>query len=313
MALWISLTAGVVGAQVIDFETIPGGTPVDGLPISTQFLASHGIEFQLEGGGVPVLAEVGSPTTAFRPNDNPDEDQGSFFLTDDGSLSNDAADLLVLYDTPTANASGVILDIDGTEIFTIEARNAANEVVATQVIEDGDPLTGDRNSTPWSITRPAADIFSIRFSGERPGGGVFGLGFDDFSARGDSTCARAVSVACLLDDRFEVSVRTWDFSGTEVGGVIQTYGGVTSETDQSVSFYGFQEGNVEVFVKMVDACAFSSDPAQNSFWLFAAGATNAEVEITVRDTETGEMVVIDNPSGRLFETFADTRAFLGCP
>ena len=108
-------------------------------------------------------------------------------------------------------------------------------------------------------------------------------------------------------------MRTWDFSGMEVGGVIQTYGGVTSETDQSVSFYSFQEGNVEVFVKMVDACAFSSDPSQNAFWLFAAGATNAEVEIAIRDTETGETIVIDNPSGQLFETFADTRAFLGCP
>jgi hypothetical protein len=37
--------------------------------------------------------------------------------------------------------------------------------------------------TPWTIVRPSADIFSLRFVGERTAAGFFGLGFDNFSAR----------------------------------------------------------------------------------------------------------------------------------
>ncbi len=310
MLLVVASCAAVAGAQRIDFETIPGGTPQDGLPISTQFLASHGIEFRLVGGGSPVLAMVGAPTTAFVPNDTPEADQGSFFLTDDGNLNTDSRDLLVLYDTPTANASGIILDIDGSEIFTIEARDAADQVVQTVVIENGDPMTGDRESTPWSLSRPTADIVSIRFSGERPGGGRFGLGFDDFSAFGGGTgsCVRTPAVACLLDSRFEVTVTMWDFSGNAAPGIIQTYGGQSSETDQSASFYSFTEGNVELFVKMVDGCGLN-----NSFWLFVAGATDAEAEILVRDTQTGEVIRVYDPREQVFETVADTSAFSTCP
>ena len=112
----------------------------------------------------------------------------------------------------TAASKGSVLDIDGSEIFTIEARNAANQVVATLVIQNGDPFTGDRESTPWALTRPTADISSIRFSGARPGGGRFGLGFDDFSARGTDSgdCLRTASVAWIE------SVATREVSGDDV-------------------------------------------------------------------------------------------------
>ena len=92
-------------------------------------------------------------------------------------------------------------------------------------------------------------------------------------------------------------------------GIIQLYQGASSETEQSVSFYSFNDGNVEVFVKMVDAC---SSPSFNSFWLFAAGATNAETTITVRDTHSGTTRVIFNPSGQLFPPVANTLAFQTC-
>jgi hypothetical protein len=118
-------------------------------------------------------------------------------------------------------------------------------------------------------------------------------------------------VACLLDGRFEIKVRMKNFATPPVEfiGRVQSYNGESSETDQSVSFYSFQEGNVEVFVKMVDAC---SNPSFVSYWLFASGATNAETEITVRDTVTGLVRTITNPAGHLFETVANTEAFETC-
>ena len=49
-----------------------------------------------------------------------------------------------------------------------------------------------------------------------------------------------------------------------------------------------------------------------SFWLFAAGATNAYAQIVVRDTVAGDVYEIVNQSSVLFPTVADTKAFLTC-
>ena len=124
-------------------------------------------------------------------------------------------------------------------------------------------------------------------------------------------CQRDARTACLLNDRFRVQADMWDFSteapalGAMHPAQVQTYLGEPSETEQSISFYSFQEGNVEIFVKMVDACASSFD----AFWVFVAGATNAEAEVVVLDTWSGQRYRVHNPRGQLFSTTADTAAF----
>jgi hypothetical protein len=124
-------------------------------------------------------------------------------------------------------------------------------------------------------------------------------------------CVRDAGTACLLEGRFEVRARMRDFANPPVifPGVIQTYDGASSETDQTVSFYSFQNGNVEVFVKMVGACG---NPNFVSFWVFAAGATDAETLITVRDSFSGEIYSIYNPPHHVFSAVADTLAFKTC-
>jgi hypothetical protein len=123
-------------------------------------------------------------------------------------------------------------------------------------------------------------------------------------------CVRNDQTACLLGGRYEVRALLWNFANPPVlfPGRIQHYSGVSSETDQSVSFYAFQVNNVEIFVKMVDAC----DHPSEAFWLFTAGATTAETEVLVRDTVSGEVYRIFNPRGVLFEAVADTGAFHTC-
>lgn len=188
----------------IDFESIPGtGAPSDRLEIANQYLASHGVLFRLEDGTFPEIALPGAPATAFQgpPNNSgsdnpiasPDQGIGSAFLTDNGTISGlDPPPLLVEYAPPTAEASGVVLDIDFDESFTIEARDALGAILETVVIEAGDSGTGDGLATTWSIKRGAADIRSIRFEGRRTIAGGFGLGFDRFDAR------RAAPVVPLL-------------------------------------------------------------------------------------------------------------------
>ena len=176
------------GCAVLDFETVPGQTPFEGLLINDQFEESLGISFILEDGTFPRLAEVGRPTTAFEPRDTPDEDQGigSFFLTDDGLVTaGDASPLLVTFSTPVDSATGVVLDIDFSETFTITAYDSAGQVVEEIVLTAGDDGTGDGVATPWSFRRADADVASIRFAGTRDSG-RFGLAFDNFA-----TCAPA--------------------------------------------------------------------------------------------------------------------------
>lgn len=176
-------------AATIDFESVPGiGTPTEGLLISNQYLASAGVSFALEGGGSPRMAKVGAPRTAFEgfggASDTPAPGQGigDFFLTDNGTLSGLISPaLLVQYATPTAAASGVLLDIDFDETWTIQARDGTNSIVETIIINAGDPGTGEGLATVWSFNHTLADISSIRFKGTRTAGGAFGLGFDNFS------------------------------------------------------------------------------------------------------------------------------------
>ena len=138
-------------------------------------------------------------------------------------------------------------------------------------------------------------------------------------------CFRDNLTACLLGDsvargsgpgdgRFEVTVDMRDFGNPPSGpgglfpGMIQFYNGASSETSQAVNFYSFEFGNVEIFVKMVDACSSGF----NSFWVFAAGATNAETVILIRDTWMGQVYRIDNPRGQDFFFPPDTQAFKTC-
>jgi hypothetical protein len=130
----------------------------------------------------------------------------------------------------------------------------------------------------------------------------------------DAPCRPDHWTACLVGGRFRVRADLWDFSNGPLGpgarhrAVVQTYSAVRGETDLSASFYAFQEGNVELFVKVLDACSLAS-PA---FWAFTAGATTAEAEIEVLDTWTGKKHRVFNPRGIAFATTAATDAFPSC-
>ena len=80
---------------------------------------------------------------------------------------------------------------------------------------------------------------------------------------------------------------------------------LTSETG---FFWFFDSGNVEVIAKVLDACA-----SRGRWWVFLAGLTNVEVDLTVVDTRTGQRKTYRNPPGRAFPPVLDTSAFAACP
>jgi hypothetical protein len=71
-------------------------------------------------------------------------------------------------------------------------------------------------------------------------------------------------------------------------------------------FWFFTPDNAEVFVKVLDACAF------DEYWMFASGLTNVEVHLKVKDLAAGVEKTYDNPLNRYFPPIFDTDAFDTC-
>jgi hypothetical protein len=79
-------------------------------------------------------------------------------------------------------------------------------------------------------------------------------------------------------------------------------------TDDSGYFWFFNPDNIEMLLKVLDACV---EPF-NHFWVFSAGLTNVEVALKVTDLATGEEKVYNNPLGQAYPPILDTEAFDSC-
>jgi hypothetical protein len=184
IALIFTLAGIAAHGQAIDFESTGDDVPVDGQSISNQFADTFGVVFSLANGNSPVLAQVGLPRTAFQGFDllpdqpAPGTNVGQFFLTDDGIVAGPPSPLLIDYLTPVAAASGVILDIDGTEEWTIEALDGGGTVLATVVLAPNNGLDGSATLWTFDEAEPVIEQIRMSYSGIQT---IVGLAFDNFS------------------------------------------------------------------------------------------------------------------------------------
>jgi hypothetical protein len=111
------------------------------------------------------------------------------------------------------------------------------------------------------------------------------------------TCRPDATVLCLGDRRFRVE-STWQANGQSGAGQAAA---ITRDTGR---FSFFQASNVEVVVKVIDACALDGH-----FWVFAAGLTNVRTVLTVTDTTTSATRTYQKPNGPPFAPIQDTAAF----
>ena len=116
-------------------------------------------------------------------------------------------------------------------------------------------------------------------------------------------CMPGANNHCLNQGRFHVEVEWKDALGNE------GEGNALLGSDDSGEFWFFSPNNTEMLVKVLDACTL---PGFNNFWVFAAGLTDVEVELTVTDTLTGQSRVYDSDLNTPFEPVLDTSAFLTC-
>ena len=78
-------------------------------------------------------------------------------------------------------------------------------------------------------------------------------------------------------------------------------------TDDSGYFWFFAASNIELVVKVLDACS-----GFQHFWVFGGGLTDVQVRLTVEDTASGAVRIYDNAQGTAFPPLQDTQAF-SCP
>jgi hypothetical protein len=114
-------------------------------------------------------------------------------------------------------------------------------------------------------------------------------------------CTPNSSTICLMNDRFSVRL-TYDIGQ---GPLPMTAIKYTADTGL---FWFANAANIEILLKMVDACSFNS-----RFWVFAGGTTDVGVVITVTDTKTGTVKTYTHARGTNFVTITDTGAFATCP
>ncbi len=99
--------------------------------------------------------------------------------------------------------------------------------------------------------------------------------------------------------RFLINVEWSTLQGTS------GQGEAVSLTGDTGYFWFFDESNVELVIKVLDACAINQ-----SFWVFAGALTDQGAVITV--TETGVMRTWENEVGTEFESIQETSAFETC-
>jgi photosystem II stability/assembly factor-like uncharacterized protein len=165
--------------------------------------------------------------------------------------------------------------------------------------DDGDSWQDASAGLPNAVV---LDLCRNPVSG-RLGAATYGRGLWELKAAppGPLPCAADATTLCLNGGRFEVKA-TW---ATPAG--VSGQGKASPLTADTGTFWFFDQANVEVVIKVLDACGYNQ-----RFWVYAGGLTNVRVELTVRDTRTGNVRTYSNPQGKAFQPIQDTNAFQGC-
>ncbi len=120
-------------------------------------------------------------------------------------------------------------------------------------------------------------------------------------AGGPASCVTDDQTLCLDGGRFRVTA-VWTKPDATSG-----QGHAVTLTSDTGYFWFFDSTNVEVIVKVLEACGVNEYR-----WVFASGLTNVQVSLTVTDVVTGTTNTYRNPQSTAFQAVQDTKAF-ACP
>ena len=185
---------------------------------------------------------------------------------------------------------GEILDTDGNTIQNLGTRRGrTNKPPGYRVIE-------------FPVSTLVPDDFIVSVNGKTTSNKKITNSSTTCTVRNRKPCVPDNNTLCLLNDnRFKVDV-DWRTSNSSGQGTV-----LNSSFDTGI-FSFFNPNNQDLLVQLLEACANN-----DHFWVFAQAATNVEFDLTVTDTETGEIREYGSPLGQAFQAITDTSAFATCP
>ncbi|HEX2254352.1 MAG TPA: Calx-beta domain-containing protein [Thermoanaerobaculia bacterium] len=269
-------------------------------------LSVGGLTVQVTGttgtvGGALVLAAAGGN------GGGGDDTPGTLALGDDESIALERDGSVALAVTRSGGTDGAVT----VEVVLASGTATAGTdfAAATQTVSFADGEGGSK-AVVIAITDDAeaedAETFTVTLANATGGATVGNPGtatvtvFDN-----DSPCIEDGQTLCLNGDRFEVRA---EFDPPNDADTELDPANAVELTDDTGYLWFFNQQNVEAVVKVLDACGVN-----NHYWVFAGGLTNVEVEITVRDTQTGSVATYANPQQTPFQPIQDTSAFATCP
>jgi len=114
---------------------------------------------------------------------------------------------------------------------------------------------------------------------------------------GVEACEPSETRLCLNGGRFAAEVSWTDFQGNVGVGTAEAL------TDDTGTFWFFNRENLELVVKVLDGVSVNAH-----YWVFYGSLSNVDFDLTLTDTENGEVQVYRNRN-RTFASAGDTRAF----
>lgn len=202
------------------------------------------------------------------------------YLSTDTDITTSDTYFAYFYWDPSLNAWSQ--DADGTQ-FKIPSTLPAGRYYVGGIVGIGDNFQTDAiaYNNSWFIPTPIS-------VGSGSGGGP-------------SVCTPNATTLCALGNRFKVTVN-WRDGGTGGGAA-----NAVKYTDSTGLFWFSTADNIEMLVKVLDACGFN-----NRIWVFGAAATNLGYDIVVTDTHTGTTKTYHNDFGVRAAALNDTGAFATC-
>ncbi|MCB1247630.1 MAG: hypothetical protein KDB69_10215 [Acidimicrobiia bacterium] len=265
------------------------------------------LELQNVTGG----AGVASPNTAV------------LSILDDGDTGQGAGEVGLASSTFVAaegEAASVVLRRTGGSAGMVSIQWATFDGTATAgldyVADEGVAVweDGDSSDKLISVTTLDDDLlegdetFSVVLS--LPSGGVSVSRAEstvivaDTDVSNDGPCVADDSTLCLgASERFRVQVR-WRTANDSGEGTVATL-----DRRDSGLFWFFNEDNIEMLVKVLDACGL---PQFQTFWVFYAATTNVGFDLIVTDTVGGRTKIYSNTVGHVADPVTDTGAFDTC-